>query len=525
MIRLKDVFPACHALLDAAPWTKAADACGLEPEKFPETLELQAGEDSSDGYLSELARLELIVHTTRKKPLPAPDTFDAIAVNPTLEAVNLSWKNLCSCLAGPHRKDSVARGDETVLVWKTTRSDNVFTRPADHSDLLALKIIAENISPETVAGQGEISLATVDACISAAVQNGLLLSPPSQLRRDTHRFSHNAVTDEKYLAAPVFTLQWHLTQHCDLHCKHCYDRSDRSSLSLEQARRIVQDLYDFSRERHVRGQISFSGGNPLLYPHFMDLYHSAADLGLNLAILGNPAQKKKIEEIISVKEPAFYQISLEGMEDHNNSIRGAGHFRSALDFLEILRDLEVYSMVMLTLTRDNMDQVIPLAELLRDKTDYFTFNRLSLVGEGAQLQPVDRQHFQAFLASYMAQAQNNPIMGLKDSLFNILKHEKALPLAGGCAGFGCGAAFNFITILPDGEVHACRKFPSPIGNILSQSIAEIYDSEPAKRYRSGCQECDQCPIRPVCGGCLAIAYSFGLDIFSQKDPYCFITHK
>jgi len=26
----------------------------------------------------------------------------------------------------------------------------------------------------------------------------------------------------------------------------------------------------------------------------------------------------------------------------------------------------------------------------------------------------------------------------------------------------------------------------------------------------------------VCGGCLASAYSHGLDIFEKKDPYCFI---
>ena len=30
---------------------------------------------------------------------------------------------------------------------------------------------------------------------------------------------------------------------------------------------------------------------------------------------------------------------------------------------------------------------------------------------------------------------------------------------GGCTGFGCGAAFNFMAVLPDGEVHACRKVP------------------------------------------------------------------
>ncbi|MEW6584925.1 MAG: SPASM domain-containing protein, partial [Nitrospirota bacterium] len=128
----------------------------------------------------------------------------------------------------------------------------------------------------------------------------------------------------------------------------------------------------------------------------------------------------------------------------------------------------------------------------------------------------------SFLESYVEETDRNPILGLKDNLFNILRFQNGIEPFGGCAGFGCGAAFNFLAVLPDGEVHACRKFPSPVGNIFDRSIAEIYDSEAAGRYRSGCDECIGCPIRPACGGCLASAYSHGLDIFKQKDPFCFM---
>jgi MoaA/NifB/PqqE/SkfB family radical SAM enzyme len=78
------------------------------------------------------------------------------------------------------------------------------------------------------------------------------------------------------------------------------------------------------------------------------------------------------------------------------------------------------------------------------------------------------------------------------------RYRKGREPFGGCTGFGCGAAFNFVAVLADGEVHACRKFPSPIGNVSRQSIAEIYDSEIVECYRSG------------------------LDVFKHKDPYCFL---
>jgi selenobiotic family peptide radical SAM maturase len=179
-------------------------------------------------------------------------------------------------------------------------------------------------------------------------------------------------------------------------------------------------------------------------------------------------------------------------------------------------------MVMLTLTKENIHQVLPLAELLRGKADVFYFNRLSKVGQGASLELPPREDYISFLETYIEACENNPVLGLKDNLINVLSYQKGLAPFGGCTGFGCGAAFNFVAVLADGEVHACRKFPSPIGNILHQRIAEIYDSKIAQRYRSGCAECRLCLLRPVCGGCLASAYSCGLDVFEKKDPFCFL---
>jgi selenobiotic family peptide radical SAM maturase len=329
------------------------------------------------------------------------------------------------------------------------------------------------------------------------------------------------VTERRFFSSPVFTLQWHVTQVCDLHCKHCYDRTDRSPLKLADGLRILDDLREFCLKNHVRGQVSFSGGNPLLYPHFLDLYQGASDRGLGIAILGNPTPREKMEELLAIEKPLFFQVSLEGLEEHNDLIRGPGNFRRVLRFLEVLRELDIPSMVMLTLTRDNMDQVLPLAEVLRGRTDHFNFNRLALVGEGAKLHLPEKEDYRAFLEAYMKAAETNPIMGLKDNLLNLLRYQKGMELFGGCAGYGCSAAFNFLAVLSDGQAHACRKFPSLIGNVLEDSIDQVYNSPMAQKYRAGCKACQSCDIRPVCGGCLAVAYSLDMDIFNEQDPFCF----
>ena len=105
--------------------------------------------------------------------------------------------------------------------------------------------------------------------------------------------------------------------------------------------------------------------------------------------------------------------------------------------------------------------------------DVYYFNRLAEVGEGASMELPAREDYIIFLEDYLAASKENPILGLKDNLFNVHMHRKGIEPFGGCTGFGCGAAFNFMSVLPDGEVHACRKFPSPIGNLLTQCIEEI----------------------------------------------------
>lgn len=161
-----------------------------------------------------------------------------------------------------------------------------------------------------------------------------------------------------------------------------------------------------------------------------------------------------------------------------------------------------------------------MAELLRGRVDLFTFNRLAMVGQGAALASVAPDAFSAFLEEYLQAAARNPCMGVKDNLFNLLRHEQAIPLRGGCAGYGCGAGFNFVSLLPDGEVHACRKMPSLIGNMYRQTLGEIYHGQEAGQYRQGSAACQGCEVRPVCGGCLAVAHGYGRDIFRDPDPYC-----
>ncbi len=517
------IFSSSRHALGTKTWGRVLAALdgNLSPQGFPSMLSQLKEPLNLPGYIDDLASMEWARHEIGNTR-PHGNAPGKISVNPALSLVPVAWNRLVSLLApGAGNQESPAPCPGHILVWRHPKSHKILVAQAESEDLLALKIVLEEIPLAGAAAQGNVTKGVIRSVLDRAVDKGLLWAPPSRIQRDFLPAPGDA-TVSGFLEAGVFTLQWHITQACDLHCKHCYDRSDRAVMPHDRALAVLDDFDQFCQAMHVRGQVTFTGGNPFLHPRFFHLYQSARDRGLGLAVLGNPTPMEAMERLVAISPPQFFQISLEGLSHHNDHIRGPGHFDRSLAFLDRLRQLGIYSMVMLTLTRDNLNQVLPLSQLLQGRADHFTFNRLATVGEGARLQMPEPKEFETFLRQYEETARENPILGLKDNLINIIRKEKEEPLFGGCTGFGCGAAFNFVSLLPGGEIHACRKFPSPIGNILHSSLQEIYHSDAARAYRRGSEACQSCDLVPACRGCLAITHSCGLDPFRDRDPFCFL---
>src|SRR5208283_1913262 len=234
---------------------------------------VSTGELGLPSYLPDLARIESVV--ARIKPLEIPRSVNNISINPTVTLLEIPWKNLPKFLdSDKHDQCAPLPGNELVMVWKDSKTSSVYVREASKEDLLVLKLFVEGIEPHEAAAEGNVPVEFIDNAIEKAKSEGILLAPPSGIRRD-FVLQDNIPYDEIFLSSPTFTIQWHITQACDLHCRHCYDRSDRTALDPALGHKILSDLSDFCGNMHVRGQVSFSGGNPLLYPNFRELYGAA----------------------------------------------------------------------------------------------------------------------------------------------------------------------------------------------------------------------------------------------------------
>jgi radical SAM protein with 4Fe4S-binding SPASM domain len=96
-------------------------------------------------------------------------------------------------------------------------------------------------------------------------------------------------------------------------------------------------------------------------------------------------------------------------------------------------------------------------------------------------------------------------------------------LVGGGMPYRCSAGETLLTVMPNGDLHPCRRLPIPIGNVLEARLENLYFDSPwltslrAHRVGAGCESCrfaEKCR-----GGLRCLAYATNGDPF-RADPGC-----
>ena len=100
--------------------------------------------------------------------------------------------------------------------------------------------------------------------------------------------------------------------------------------------------------------------------------------------------------------------------------------------------------------------------------------------------------------------------------FKISESAKEGMIYGGC---NCGNCH--ITILPNGDIYACRRVAeSKVGNIFEDRLADVWvcQMESYREYEKF-SKCSKCELKPWCRGCPAVAKGTNGDFYAA-DPQC-----
>jgi radical SAM/SPASM domain protein of ACGX system len=86
---------------------------------------------------------------------------------------------------------------------------------------------------------------------------------------------------------------------------------------------------------------------------------------------------------------------------------------------------------------------------------------------------------------------------------------------------GCNCGNCHITILPSGDIYACRRLESKICNVFTDRLSEVWSSPKMNRFRdyAAFKKCGKCNLLRFCRGCPAVAYGTTHDFYAA-DPQC-----
>ena len=337
-----------------------------------------------------------------------------------------------------------------------------------------------------------------------------------------------------------FFIQWHLTERCNLQCKHCYqDGSRREEMSLSEIKEVIGEVSDMLKEWEEQYEIKISssfnitGGEPFIRSDIFEVIGEIKSRGFDVYLLSNgiliDKKKAKILSELSVKG---VQVSIEGPEKIHEIIRGNGSFSSAIKGVQHLLDAGVKVTLNLTLSDINADYFMEMVELSSlIGVQRLGFSRLVPSGRGAGLlnKMLKKEKIEKLYKTILSLnvdgleiVTGDPILSQMSSINN--KDRGSIPLG------GCAAGVSGVTILQDGTITPCRRLHVPIGNIKRDSLRELWATSEIllrlrdRKYYKG--KCGRCHRWASCRGCRAIAYAYscsrGKDDFLSEDPQCFI---
>ncbi|MBU0482041.1 MAG: methyltransferase domain-containing protein [Proteobacteria bacterium] len=315
---------------------------------------------------------------------------------------------------------------------------------------------------------------------------------------------------------------FHLTNRCNLACKHCLFSSspkreesidpDLLAKGIQEAREMGSPLF------------YFTGGEPFVYPGFPELVKELlTDPETHVVILTNGLLLEENIELIARldTERLHLQISLDGLADHHDLLRGKGTYKRLMSALETLAARDVPATLSVAVNRINYKDLPAITELAAGKNiSNLHFLWHFVRGNGCPEQFVDPAKIFPELVKAHQIAEKNAV--IIDNIENIRSQVFSSP---GTRFDMSNAGWESLAIGPDGNIYpspAMVGLPEIVCGNLASGLKNVWQESPvfkAVRKATVLDSSADRPLRFITGGDdIDHSYMRG-GKFTGHDPY------
>lgn len=155
-----------------------------------------------------------------------------------------------------------------------------------------------------------------------------------------------------------------LTLRCNQHCKYCHRFLGIGEMDIEHNKKVISKI----AEEGIR-DLTFTGGEPLLYPGLIELVKFAKEKGMRIKIISNGeilAQNPKMREIYDYLDSITFSIDSINPDMNENLGRGYNHCENIKTVLESLRENELKVNINTVVNKMNLGTLEDLGNFLKE---------------------------------------------------------------------------------------------------------------------------------------------------------------
>ena len=324
----------------------------------------------------------------------------------------------------------------------------------------------------------------------------------------------------------TFYLQWHISEACNLKCKHCYQEDHKPvQLDFDTLLSFLNQYRELLSELKIKGHINLTGGEPLCSPYLfklLDEFKKDSDLYSFSILTNGTLLTKELAEKISEYNPEYIQVSLEGGKRTNDFVRGEGVYKKVGEAIKLLKKNNIFTSISFTATKINYKEfplVVKYAEKLG--VDNVWSDRFI---------PLGTDYDKEFIMNVEETQEYLDIMA-KERVRLIKKHSNTHVSMNRALQFTrtqnyayhCNAGRELLTIMENGDLVPCRRMPIVVGNLIKDNMLKLYKTNKILKDLQKeviPEDCLTCEDAKQCqGGLRCLTYALTGN-YNLKDPGC-----
>ena len=276
-------------------------------------------------------------------------------------------------------------------------------------------------------------------------------------------------------------VSWRLTDRCNLKCLHCYATCESEAKQKELPLETIKSIVDKLEEANIF-EISLTGGEIFVRHDLKEIIEYINSKNITLALFTNATLVLSNYEWLKECHIRRFNISLDGLEEEHDLLRGKGNFKRTVDAIKLLQKDGARIVINCVINSLNVHRLVEILHFFVENKLEFQFSLMTPIGRGADnidivpkkevymeaVKKLQEEYEKLKIAGFIHNAYTGEDLQIDEDGETTVSEDKWV----------CNAGTTKFDIDVNGDVYCCPFSKSSfVGNIVDKTVKELWENE------------------------------------------------